>query len=125
MIILDTHMWAWFHTGDSRLSDTVARQIGRETLLSAVSVWELHMLIERGRLTSGSSPAETVGAWLKTAPMRVIPVDQEIAILSRTLPFEHDDPADRFIAATAYRAGVPLATVDSRLTGLNWLKTVS
>jgi PIN domain nuclease of toxin-antitoxin system len=57
--------------------------------------------------------------------MRVISRDNEIAILSRALQFVHDDPADRFIASTAYSAQVPLATVDSRLASLPWLRTVS
>jgi len=57
--------------------------------------------------------------------MRVIPIDTDIAILSRTLEFSHSDPADRYIAATAFKCGVPLATVDPRLQELTWLKTRS
>ena len=83
------------------------------------------ILIQKGRIKSVFSAKETVQKWLDLAPMVVVPVDAEIAILSRTLEFSHDDPADRFIAATAYRAGTLLATVDSRLEGLSWLQTIS
>lgn len=76
------------------------------------------LLLERGRLRSGSSPEETVKEWLARYPLEVVPIDAEIAILSRTLPFEHEDPADRFIAATAFSRGVPLATSDARLLSL-------
>lgn len=57
--------------------------------------------------------------------MRVVPVDTDITILSRTLAFKHDDPADRIIAATAYKAAQPLATLDEKLTSLPWLVTIS
>ncbi len=121
VIALDTHFWVWFHVGDSRLTESVAREVGRETILSAACVWEVMVLVEKGRLSSGFSPEETVRKWLEAAPMRVVPIDSEIAILSRTLRFDHDDPADRFIAATAYQCKAPLATVDRRLRALKWI----
>ena len=48
----------------------------------------------------------------------------EIAVLSRQLEFSHQDPADRFIAATAIYLNLYLATVDNRLTELDWLSTI-
>jgi PIN domain nuclease of toxin-antitoxin system len=127
-MVLDTHTWVWFHRGDSRLTVATVDAIkmnGPRTTLSAATVWELALLIEKGRIDTGMSPAETVSAWLGRTPMRVIPIDAEIALLSRSLPFQHEDPADRFIAATAHRLGAPLATSDARLLSLPWLKTVS
>jgi len=121
VIALDTHIWIWFHIGDPRLPEEVAKAIRQDTVLSAISVWEVMMLFERGRLASQFSPDETVRRWLEVAPLRVVPVDIEIAVLARTLRFQHDDPADRFIAATAYRAKVPLATNDAKLRSLSWL----
>jgi PIN domain nuclease of toxin-antitoxin system len=56
--------------------------------------------------------------------MRVVPIDEDIAMASRTLKFVHEDPADRYIAATAYIAKAPLATVDARLRCLEWLRTL-
>lgn len=126
-MVLDTHTWVWFHGGDPRLTVATIDAIkmnGPKTALSAATVWELALLIEKGRIDTGMSPGETVSAWLGRAPMRVIPIDAEIALLSRSLPFQHEDPADRFIAATAHRLGIPLATSDARLTALPWLKTI-
>lgn len=124
MIALDTHFWVWFHTGDERLSKTVLQAIGRDTILSAASIWEVMLLMEKGRIQSEMTPEETVRQWLGAAPMTVVPIDKEIAVLSRTLAFSHDDLADRFIAATAHRAKAPLATIDARLSSLRWLKTM-
>ena len=82
------------------------------------------MAAETGRLKVSVSPEENARELLAANPVTVLPIDTEIAILSWTLTFSHSDPADRFIAATAYRLGCPLATVDKRLTQLSWLKTL-
>jgi PIN domain nuclease of toxin-antitoxin system len=124
LIAIDTHVWVWFLLGDPRLNPDIAGQISAETQLSSVCLWEAMMLLEKGRLESPFSPSETIRRWLEAAPMRIVPVDGEIAILSRTLQFEHEDPADRFIAASAFRQGAPLATADARLLRLNWLSAV-
>jgi PIN domain nuclease of toxin-antitoxin system len=128
LIVLDTQMWIWFHQGHSRLPSVVAGEIRRlrhAVVISSISTWEVALAIEKGMIISNASPIATVKAWLETVPMTVTPVDTEIALLSRTLPFEHEDPADRFIAATAHRLGAPLATSDQRLIDLPWLKTLS
>jgi PIN domain nuclease of toxin-antitoxin system len=93
--------------------------------ISAVSVWEAMVAMEKGRIESVATPENTVRAWLRESPFEVIPLDQEIVLLSRTLNFRHDDPADRFIAATAYRLNCTLATADHRLLGLPWLRVLT
>ena len=80
---------------------------------------------EGGRLKSVDPVENAVRDILNRHPLRVIPLDTEIALLSRTLAFTHEDPADRFIAATACRLRIPLATSDARLIDLPWLKTLS
>jgi PIN domain nuclease of toxin-antitoxin system len=114
-------MWVWFHVGDAKISPEVVDLVDSRTIISAATIWEVMLLLEKGRLRSRLSAEETVLDWLAAAPMRVVPIDKEIALLSRGLQFTHDDPADRFIAATAYRMGAPLATSDRRLLDLPWL----
>jgi PIN domain nuclease of toxin-antitoxin system len=48
-----------------------------------------------------------------------------IAILSRHIVLPHQDPADRFIVATAIYYGLKLATVDAKLTGNSELEILS
>ena len=79
------------------------------------------MLIERGRIEVDGDPEDAVRAWIDANGTRVLPLDEETAFLARSLPFVHEDPADRFIAATAVRHGCPLATLDARLRGLHFL----
>ncbi|RYG26683.1 PIN domain-containing protein [bacterium] len=128
VIVLDSQMWIWFHRGDPRLPENVRDEIRRlreRVSISAVTIWEVALATQKGRIVSAVAPEEMVLSWLRTVPMNVVPLDVEIALLSRTLPFEHEDPADRFIAATAHRLGAPLATGNAPLTALPWLKTIS
>ena len=125
MILLDTQQWVWLNNGNPRLLTSVPARLSVEGgAISAVSVWELALLYEKGRLTSSLSTEAAVRRALNGYALRVVPLDAEIALLSRTLPFGHEDPADRFIAATAHRLGTPLATSDARLLALPWLKTL-
>ncbi len=62
---------------------------------------------------------------LKNLETREAVLNNEIALLSRQIDLPHQDPADRFIAATAVFYQLTLATVDSNLTSSSWLKTVS
>ncbi len=52
------------------------------------------------------------------------PINGQIAVFSRQLALPHQDPADRFIAATAVQYGFPLATIDSHLVKADWLLTI-
>lgn len=62
---------------------------------------------------------------LKALFIREAPLNHQIAILSRQINLSHQDPADRFIAATALHYQLQLATVDARLTEVDWLQTLS
>lgn len=128
MIVVDTHVLIWYLTGDLRLDPVLRRdlQAGPESVfVPTVCYWEIALLVGRGRLElmEGMDLADVIG-FVRHAGFRDTPLTAEIAILSRTLPCPHDDPADRFIAATAYALGAQLATRDARLRSLPFLKTV-
>jgi PIN domain nuclease of toxin-antitoxin system len=55
----------------------------------------------------------------------VVPVSPAIAHLAADYAFEHRDPCDRHILATAHVLGLPLATIDVTLTGCARLVGVS
>ncbi len=126
-MVLDTQQWIWRITGARPLSNPVDQALRTEpeaVVLSAISIWEALLLLNKGRIRSATDPERTVRLWLQVYPLRIEPVSTEVAILSRTLAFQHDDPADRFIASTAYMLDTPLATSDERLRALSWLKTI-
>lgn len=52
-LLLDTHIWIWMVLDPSRLSRRVARELDKaenQLWLSPISVWELLMLTEKGRV---------------------------------------------------------------------------
>ena len=121
-------MWIWANLEPEKLPESLIRAFESDATtaaLSVVSIWETMVAMEKGRVTTTASPETTVRSWLAANPFQVIPLDAEIALLSRTLPFEHEDPADRFIGATAFRHGFRLATADDRLRRLSWLSLLS
>jgi hypothetical protein len=60
-----------------------------------------------------------------TGSMREAPLTHEIVVAARELPLPHQDPADRFLAATASVLGLPLVTADHRLLELRGIATLA
>ena len=121
LVLIDTHVWVWLLNGDQKLNPKALKAIERSlseeaVLLSAISPWEVAMLVSKGRLTLDRD----VGEWVQTATsisgIRIEPISPEIAVASTRLPGElHLDPADRLIAATARHLSALLITDDQKL----------
>ena len=90
-----------------------------------ISIWETLILAETGRISLQPDPVTWVNLALKTLETREAQMNHSIAILSREIALPHQDPGDRFIAATAIYYGLILATVDANLTGNSVLQTLS
>ena len=127
-LLLDTHIWLWYLQGSDRLSDNLQQVMAlaeTELWLSPISVWEVLILADTGRIELNSEPLIWVKRYLRSVDFKEAHLTHEIAILSRKIKLSHQDPADRFLAATALNLDLILATVDRRLTGLNWLQTIN
>jgi len=117
-LLLDTHIWLWGLLEPDRLSGPVQAALAdadNEIWLSPISVWEALTLVERGRLAVTMPAAEWVERMVQALPRREAPFTHEIAIASRQLTLVHQDPADRFLAATARVLGLTLVTADEQL----------
>jgi len=126
--LLDTHIWFWYLTGSGRLPDRLRRALDEalgELWLSPISVWELGMLEERGRVSLDGGLVAWVEAAGRSFPVRDAPLNREVAVATRGIELPHRDPADRFLAATALVYGLTLVTVDERLSSARWLPTRS
>jgi PIN domain nuclease of toxin-antitoxin system len=130
VIVLDTHALVWWVSGDATLSrkarKTIEKEMGDgEILISAISAWEIAMLVEREKLVLSME----VERWMNTVSeidaVRIVPMDVEILVKSVNLPGEfHKDPADRMIVATARKFSVPLVTKDDKIRAYPHVKTV-
>ncbi len=119
-LLLDTHIWLWALLEPERLSPVVRAALAspeNELWLSPISVWEAMLLAERGRVRVGTTPTEWVERMVRALPRREAALTHDIAVASRQLMLAHEDPADRFLAATAQVLGLTLVTADARLLG--------
>ena len=120
-LLLDTHIWLWALLEPERLSPAVRTALqspDNQIWLSPISVWEAVALAERGRLTISTTAAEWVQRMVQAIPRREAPLTHDIAVMSRQLTLPHQDPADRFLAATALVMGLTLVTADEQLPQL-------
>lgn len=126
--LLDTHIWIWSLLEPRNLSQRVTRTLessASELWLSPISTWELLILVERGRIVLHSDVDVWLDEAMKQAPMREAPITHEIARGSRHVELEHQDPADRFLLATAKVLDLTLITADRRLTGVPGVKALA
>lgn len=127
-LLLDTHIWLWYALADPKLSSnlqTLIAQNDTELWFSPISIWEVMVLAEKGKIVLKLDTTKWINRSLAQLKPLEAPLTGEIAILSRQLKLPHQDPADRFIAATALHYDLQLATVDQRLVDAEWLPTIS
>jgi PIN domain nuclease of toxin-antitoxin system len=121
VILLDTHAAIWFTTdsGLGKRSQAIADDALAEDRLaiSAVSFWEISMLVAKRRLRSLDSAVKLREQMLDSG-INELPVTGDVAIVAGDLQGLHGDPADRFIAATALAYDATLMTADANL--LKW-----
>ncbi len=120
--LLDTHVWFWFVRGtEGRLDGNTAAKLERAARtrplgVSVISLWEIAMLVKKGRIELGLPVRDWVQSALDRRGFALVAIDQKIAIESCDLPGEfHPDPADRFLVATARLENAVLVTRDERI----------
>lgn len=87
---------------------------------------ELALLNERGRLPlpENVSPLLCISRLLESLRLKVMTITTEITLLSRCSMFQHGDPADHIIAATALHGGWPLIATNLKLRVLPELNCI-
>jgi PIN domain nuclease of toxin-antitoxin system len=116
--LLDTHILLWSLLDPSRLTRRVASELenpASELWVSSMTTWEIIVLTEKGRIVLRPDPFTWVRKVYESVPFKEAPVNHEIALESRRVDLPHQDPVDRFLAATARVYGLTLVTADERL----------
>lgn len=114
-LLLDTQVWLWAISGDSRLGPRTRAAISaakNSPLLSAASAWEIAIKFRLGRLTLPSEPESFVPPRLVRDGIGTLPVDIRHALRVASLPSHHRDPFDRLLIAQAQIEDVPIVTAD-------------
>lgn len=123
-LLLDTHALVWSMNANPRLGTRAREAIRRayredRALISAITPWEIALLVSKGRLTLGKDALDWIRGALALPGVHLTPLEPEIAVASTRLPFAiHPDPADRILVATARYLGATLVTADAALLKL-------
>jgi PIN domain nuclease of toxin-antitoxin system len=116
--LLDTHAAIWLEIEPARLSTSVRVALGRaapaDLCISDITLSETARLLRQGRLTTAADPAD----WLERFALgfTILPVTAPIAWAAAAFEWEHRDPCDRHILASAAALDLPLVTLDPKIT---------
>lgn len=115
-LLLDTHTWIWRLLAPERLSapaESAVADPDNALFLSPISTWETLVLARKGKLALEPSPSAWVSEALRRSALTAAPLTHDIALRSEKLEgFGSQDPADRFLVATALEHRFTLVTRD-------------
>ncbi len=130
MIVVDTHVIVWDALKPEMLS-TKAQKAIREAnkqdgiIFCEISLWEIAMLMKKGRLTVDASYLEFIRLVSDSNNYIFKGLSPEIAELSADLfARTNKDPADRIISATAIIEKANLVTSDKTLRRSKRIDTI-
>lgn len=117
-LLLDTCAIIWLSQGESVAPSALgvierARTANVTICVSQMSAWEIGMLVSKDRLPSVKDAIRWFNEFVQKAQITVWPLTTEILVSSSYLPeFDHGDPADRIIVATARAQNFAVVTRD-------------
>ncbi|PWR23744.1 type II toxin-antitoxin system VapC family toxin [Zavarzinia compransoris] len=119
-LLLDTHAWAWSLNGSDRLSGPALAAMTRTAtiLVSPVSFFEIAQKVRLGKWPAMAPHVGDLPALLERQGARPAPLGPEICTRAGMMAWEHRDPFDRLIAATAILLGIPLVSADPVFDGI-------
>jgi PIN domain nuclease of toxin-antitoxin system len=127
MIVLDTPAWVWWMSKPERLAKKATRAIDKADKIgiSAISVWEIAMKAEHGKLKFDRPYDAWIDAALEEDPRtELLQLSPRVSVDAVRLSWQHSDPADRFIVATARIHEAPLVTSDERIRASGMVRCV-
>lgn len=116
-LLLDTHIFLWYITGDARLSRYFRTSIENADLVavSVVSLWETVIKHSLGKLPLPESPYPWLAIQREQHGFVSLPIDERSLAHLGELPLHHQDPFDRLLASQAIESDLHLVTVDPKL----------
>lgn len=117
MIVLDTHSWLWWWAEQDGLSRKARHHIEKADAIgiSAISCWEVAMLVRKGRIDLDYPAGFWVDVALSAPRVSLLQLTPSIAVAAAELEWDNGDPSDRIIVATAMVHDAPLVTKDRRI----------
>lgn len=118
-LLLDTHIFLWFISGDTKLSAEAQASItnpDNDVYLSVASVWEAIVKNQLGKLPLPQAPETYLPQQRQNHNIASLGIDEETIGFLPKLPSLHRDPFDRIIICQALQHGLTIVTVDTAIT---------
>ena len=114
-LLLDTHTFIWWDSEPSKLSERALELLINKDnirLLSVVSLWEIQIKHQLGKLTLNKALGENI-AIQQNNYIGILPISVEQILALDSLPIYHKDPFDRLLIAQANIENAVLISCDS------------
>jgi len=117
-LLLDTAPFLWFIAGDPRLPDAardLIRDPDHDVWLSVVSLWEIVIKQETGRLPLPQPARSYVPVMRERHGVAALPLEEGAVTHLSKLPSLHRDPFDRMLVCQAIEHDLVLLTSDEQV----------
>lgn len=114
-LLFDTHTFIWWDSHPNNLSKTALTLLQDRSnilLLSVISIWEMQIKLQLGKLTLNRALLEIIENQQQTNQIEVLPVKLTHVLALDSLPLVHKDPFDRLLVAQANVENAALVSCD-------------
>ena len=118
-LLLDTHAFIWLDNASTRLTQRVRSAIedaDNSLLLSMVSVWEIQIKVQLGRLNIPNGVANLIQRQQESNGVELLPITIPHVLALGELSFHHGDPFDRLLISQARVEDIILVTKDDNIS---------
>lgn len=114
-VLLDTHIFLWWDNDIDRLSEqarSICQDSANTLILSVVSVWEMQIKENLGKLDLRLPLSDLVEDQRKTNGIEILSITLPHVLALEALPHHHKDPFDRLLIAQANVEDLNVLTID-------------
>jgi PIN domain nuclease of toxin-antitoxin system len=118
LMLLDTCAIIWLVFDEKKLSSGVLQRIdqGEKILICSLSFWEIGIKIKKKKLEIPLPLGNVVQHFTENDQTEIIAPDAGIVLRALQLDWNHRDPVDRFIVATAFKFNAEIITADTTIS---------
>ncbi len=114
-VLLDTHIFLWWDNDIDRLSEqakSICQDSANTLILSVVSVWEMQIKQNLGKLDLRLPLSDLVEDQRKTNGIEILSITLPHVLALEALPRHHKDPFDRLLIAQSNVEDLNVLTID-------------
>ena len=114
-LLLDTNIFIWLNDSPQRIPDRIMLIVTDSTnnlSLSLVSVWEMQIKIQLGKLELQDSLQQILTTQHSDNNLQILGIDLSHILRLASLPHHHRDPFDRLLIAQEQAEDLTLVSAD-------------